>query len=1539
MEKNTKVKEILLKALKRLFRILVYVLVFFLTLAVLLQVPKIQTFLAGIITDKVSEKTGFRSSIGAVRIRWWDAISLRDVEIYDLNDSLMIDLEEVYIDFSINGLLNVDQPGLDAINLRYGNIRLLNHVGGQGINITVFLDRLRTLLGLNQKTDKPTKRFNIDNIAFDETSLDIIDYNLPDIGVKFDYANLQFRDLVANADNFYVKNDTVAFDLQYMKGIESNSGMVFQQLKTNFTYSSVGMEFKDLYLKSNSTEIKNYLRFDYEDIRALRDFNREVDLLAQLDESVLDIKDLGYFSDNIPPIDDQVYLSGKIIGKINSLFSEELLLRFGDRSALFGKFNIEGLPDVDQTYFNLSLMNSTLSSQDLVPYVNKESQKELNKLGIIRFNSDFNGYLNEFNANGDFRTNIGVLKGNLDYKLIGQTPTYKGQIETVDLDVGILMENPEVFQKASLKGSINGSGLTAESALFELDASFSKMGIKKYDYTNIFTRATYGKDLFQGQLSIKDPNLSMEVDGTLDLRDNKDSAKFIMKLDTAFLHHINLVEKDLFLSGRFELDTKGVHWDNIEGVSRFRDVLVSYEGRDLFIDNFLFQSLFTEDSRVISLNSDLLVAGISGNFKVQQLASDIKKLWEEYYAILTNDYQTPVNSIPIEEEPYQIDISLDLREPNPILNLLDPRIFISNNTLVEGAFYQTKNNTVFNFFTSIDTVYFNNNYFLGNNIDLNTSKLKENNEVLASFYTISEEIQLNTGLNFHNLAMETIWDQSKLKLDFDLDQLDTESYFNIDAEISLARDQTEIVFSPSEIKLLDNIWEFDPDNQIILKPDESHFQNLKIFHENQYLSANGKINLDPGDSLKITVNQLDLNFLNSFGTKSYEGTADGLVILTEGWNKEGMEGQLQIKDIHINNFLVGEINAKAYYAIDNMNLEIQNFREGNRIIELSGTLGSPQEEMNLSAVFVKANLSVVEPFISDYITDIDGHLSGKLQIGGSATRPIVEGMGRLEEGKFRFNYLNTVYQLNGNVIFEPNNISFRGLELIDLNGNVAGLRGGIAHDNFDNFILDLNATMENFQVMNTSSVDNDLFFGTAFASGNVSAFGAANNLDITANATTQANTRVFIPMGDSQGQVQEDFIRIINVRDTIHAVDLEEGVEKLTINNLRMNLNLDLTPDAYLEIQIDPRTGENIQGKGRGNLNLNIDTQGNFTMAGNYEIVDALYNFSLYNVINKRFLIEPGGRINWYGDPYEGVLDIRAIYEENVALTSLQTNINSTEFENNQLKRRFPVQVIMDLDGPMLSPDISFDFDFSKFPEDSELQTTISAFKNRIANDEQEKNRQVFSLIMLRRFSPEGQFSGSGIGFSNLSQLISSQLNNLISQVDENLEIDFDLIGLDETALETFQLRVAYTFFDGRLRVTRDGGFTDLQGNADINTIAGDWQAEYLLTEDGRYRVRMYNRNNFNNLTALNINNRAPNTYGISISQNLLFSSIKELFQNFSQKNRPEYFINDSDEYLRYDFEIDLEEVAPDLFKPDPREEQNPVRILDLPRPNEEKKP
>ena len=1517
------------KALRLSLRFLLVMVLLLVFVAALLQIPGIQTRATQILTDYLSESTGYRTEIQRVHIRWWDAVSLKNVRVYDLEDSLMANLEEVYIDFSVSKLMDKRNPGFDEILLRKGTVRILTHPEATAPNISTFLARITDLTRPKEPSVKRSSlRFNIDHIALEQTSLDILNYKMEPMESAFDYGKLRFRDLTADADDFFILGDTIALGLNHMTGLESTSGMAFQQLRTDFIYSNTGMEFKNLYLKSNETEIKDYLRFTYDDVTALNNFNADVNVFASLDEAVLDIGDLRYFSPLFPNINDRIYLSGDISGKVSDLFSDQLLVRFGERSALFGKFHIEGLPNVDQTYFDLSLMNSILTSKDLSPYISSASQKEVDKFREFRFDADFQGYLTDFSTNGAFRTGIGRMSGNLNYKSVQGTPTYNGRIQTNNLDLGVVMEDKDLFQKLSMNGQIKGTGLTVETAILELQADVTNIGINQYNYSGIETNATYGKDLFNGMLAINDPNLTMTVDVTLDLRNQKDSALLVAKLDTAFLNELNLIDTETFVSGSIALDTKGITLDEIQGSARFTDVKVVHEGRELVVDKFIFQSLFTDNSRLISLNSDLLVAGISGNFKIAQVGQDIQELWKEYYAIVTSAEVPTSLTTSDESDEYNLDINVDFRDPNPIINLLDPSLSISNNTQLEGAFYRTGENTVFNLFSSVDTIYFKDNYFLNNNIDFNTSKIHNSKDVLAAFYIFSKNQQLNSGINFHNFSLEAIWNESVVDLNIGLDQLQTESYARINSIIDIAEDSTTIVFEPSDIKLLERHWKFEKDNFISISRDNIRVNNVMLYNENQFLSANGNINQNPEDFLFLEVNELNMNFLNALDLREFEGTANGLLAFNGFYDNAGTKGGLKIRDLHINKFLIGDIQGRTDFDEGRPKLTLTNVREGKKIIEINGYFATNEAPMDMNARLSEANLSVLEPFLSQYITGLGGTISGDFKLEGSLIRPQVIGVGRLSGGTLRINYLNTPYTVNGNVAFAPNEISLKGLTLTDTQGHSAALRGGIQHDHFSNLVLNISADLNNFQVLNTTLNHNKLFYGTAYASGDLDIFGAANNLELNARATTQPNTRIFIPLTYSNGQFQEEFINIINVRDTTQTKGLNGELEKLSINNFRMNLDLNVTPDAYAEIQIDPRTGENIQGRGRGVLNLDIDTQGNFSMTGNYEIVDALYDFSLYNVINKRFVIEPGGRIAWYGDPYGGIMNIKAAYEESVSLISLQDNTVTAGLENAQMKRKYPLKIIMDLNGPLLSPDITFDFDFSSFPE-GELQIPISAFKNRIANDEQEKNRQVFSLIMLRRFSPAGQFSGAGIGFSNLSQLISSQLNSLISQVDQNLEVDFDLASLDETAMETFQLRVAYTFFDGRLRVMRDGGFTDMQGNANLNSIAGDWQAEYQLTEDGRYVIRVYNRTNFNNsLSSLNIKN--PNTYGISLSQTLMFSSFRELFQRRSR--RDEIIEINMDEILLENMDEDADDPLLKDDLPRPQGDGVQIRLLDHPK-------
>ena len=226
------------------------------------------------------------------------------------------------------------------------------------------------------------------------------------------------------------------------------------------------------------------------------------------------------------------------------------------------------------------------------------------------------------------------------------------------------------------------------------------------------------------------------------------------------------------------------------------------------------------------------------------------------------------------------------------------------------------------------------------------------------------------------------------------------------------------------------------------------------------------------------------------------------------------------------------------------------------------------------------------------------------------------------------------------------------------------------------------------------------------------------------------------------------------------------------------------------------------------------------------------------------------------------------------------------------------MKVLLELDGPMLSPEITFDITAADLPQsilvpnrapvrlDFEFQT----FKNKL--DEQELKRQVFSLVVLRRFSPPESFNTSGSIVNSVSELLSNQLSNWVSQVDENLEIDVDLSTLDEEAYNTFQLRLSYTFMSGRLRVTRDGTFYGNRddsnlSNQNLSSIAGDWTVDYLLTPDGKLKVKMYNRTNINPiLNTLGSQNSV--TTGVSLTHTQSFNNLRDIWRSARSRREEE---------------------------------------------------
>src|SRR5690606_21624658 len=156
--------------------------------------------------------------------------------------------------------------------------------------------------------------------------------------------------------------------------------------------------------------------------------------------------------------------------------------------------------------------------------------------------------------------------------------------------------------------------------------------------------------------------------------------------------------------------------------------------------------------------------------------------------------------------------------------------------------------------------------------------------------------------------------------------------------------------------------------------------------------------------------------------------------------------------------------------------------------------------------------------------------------------PQISGEGQIANGQIMINYLRTMYKFTGAIGLTPESIYFKNIELTDVLRNTGRLNGRITHNNFYNMAITLDADFSNCQVLNTSIRDNDLFYGQAYATGDVRFEGPLENLRITSNARTEKNTRIYIPLGGLSSVDRKDFINFVNFTDSTFTRQVDKTV-------------------------------------------------------------------------------------------------------------------------------------------------------------------------------------------------------------------------------------------------------------------------------------------------------------------------------------------------------------------------------------------------------------
>jgi len=1461
----------------------------------ILQYPVVQTYAAQKLAKYLTIKVGYPIYINKMELDWFDQLKLMGVYIKETDGiHTLIGIEELAVDYHFKTLYSKGKIFLDDVRLEGADVNLVIYQDSV-MNIKKFI---AAIAGRSNNKENITTSHSKDDILhvkdiyIRNSHFSYNDYTIaPDTAEEvFDYAHFSVKNINIDVSGLQI-GDTIAVQVDNLSLLEEYSGFRIKTLSTHFKYWEQGLSFAPLYGEFNNSIIRDTVIMSSMHPDPYGDFMNRMRIEAKLRKSVIDLQDIGYFVPSFKKYHEKIYTEGSFRGTINKFSAKNLDLRIGVLTRIKGNISMDGLPDIDETFMNFQFKESKIYANDIVPYLTPYQASILRKFETIDFKANFLGVINDFVADGQFSTKLGYLDTDINFKTANNY--YKGKLITQNFNLGRLWDMPDLVQRITMNGRIEGTGLTLATASLKTDASIKKLGINQYDYENIQVNGRLSKQLFNGELDIKDKNLSMVLDGIISFKDS--TFRFNAQIDTANLHTLNIMPDSSFIHSQIEADFTGLTPEDIQGSIVFRELFMQHLERSLALDSFYISthkdySQTQGIHRDIQIHSELFHIIAEGNYQINQLVNDVSNLADEYKLSISKD-TAQINTHYAERKkkknstsPYKLDFNAKFRNVNPLLQLFVSDFSVAPNTKFYGNL-EIGNMSSFEMSFVSDSVRYQ-NYWLGaDTVILYTAKKYDSPDFEFESTFRSQKQEIN-GFHTEKLMADIYRHNDIFHFNSYLKNAGNTDEMILKGTFELFNDRYELNLTNTEFLIMENKWDNAGINKLIyykengkVEIEDMHFANNK-----QMFRLDGFISQDSTDKLHFSMHDIDIAFLGSYLSKPIRGVADIDASIANLYGKVDIEAKAMVDSLFLRKFYIGTLKATSAWNENNNKFDLRASieRYGKTEMSLFGLLdpsAAAENQLDITMLLQGISIQIIEPFVDEYISEIDGFALGYLKLKGNAGSPRIKGDVLIQEGQFKVNYLGTLYKFNDKILLKEDQIEFKRFRLNDKSNNTAIINGKITHQDFNNPKLDLSIDIRKFCVLDKPfRKPDDLYYGTAIGTGNLAITGSTDNVFLAINATIIEGTKLYLPL-DSYATVEKsEFIEFINPhqKDTI--------VKKTTdLSGIQLDFNLDIKPESYCEIILDQQTGDIIKGYAEGKLKMIIDTKGEFLMLGNVEIVKGSYTFTLLNAMNKKFDVKKGSRISWNGDPLKAQMNVTATYEQRVSFAPLMSNLDSSVLNRPEIRRRYPASVVIKMKGEVLTPEISFDITFSDYPSvvmagatPVSIESYVQAFRQRIRNDESEMNKQVFSLIVLKRLlSDDSGFSGTAAAGSSLSELLSNQISYWVSQVDENLEISIDV---GDQGVQSINLRLSYNFLDGRLRVTRDGDFGN--GNSGgANQVGatnpiGNWSLEYMITPDGELRARMYSRQNLN---AFNANLGATYTSGVSLQHAKSFNNLGEL--------------------------------------------------------------
>ena len=1291
---------------------------------------------------------------------------------------------------------------------------------------------------------------------------------------------LVFRFMFNNYESFA--------DIVQLK-LADKSGFKLNQLSGQYQQKDTVFQFKKIILKSDFSSINGDISIHPNQYFV----HLNNSLLSRKDIVLLAPEELAKLKPDLKEIRD---VSFNLSARGNeALVKFQKLEAFANNRLFYinSTGSIANITEPDLLWYEFNISKLAISKQVLYAFLPIAQQRSTQLPAVLNTSGTFSGSQQTLLPNLIISSEYGKLgvQGVISDYTNPSKIKYELVLKAKNFETGKWVRRDSSFGKLNGVIRVKGNGTNYKTLQLNSTIRIDEFNYNQIPYNNANIQLIANKGLYNYSTDIKSDLLKAAVKGNARLNSLYPSINAKFDIQQANLLAMGFLKDSMNLRAKGLIDLKNLDPNELNFLVKLDSVQMTAGTKIIAVDSLNLTGLIdSAQNTVLVFRSAFMDANMQGKFKYNEMG----KIFETQL----NHY---INST-ISSDAINFNLTSEVvAKPHAVYAALLPGLLFSKNLKMNLGLNSIATDSSVWGKLQVPEITYNQSHLAALNISI--KGIKDSLQIIALADTIKA-----SSVQLHHTNLTGIYSKNGFNaLIYTIGQQETD-IFSVGLKGKKNKDYSSIHFQEN-IVLKNEHWKVNPSNAFIMNRDGFYMKDLDFKNAKQTITLNSQYAIAQSP-INVKIANFSLTNITHLMNKDslWVGGLLNVDLVASDFKNTlpTIDGNASIDSLVFQEIPVGNIFLKAKANSDiGVDFDGRLKGSGNNVTVLG------KYNQNMIDALIKLGpiqMSSIEPFTQQNLTNAKGSLIGEIKISGNIQSPVWNGSVLFDSVYAVARNYGTVIRINQQKIdLAYPRVSFAAFTIKDSLNNPLVINGNLSHTTGFDFVNNLTVKGNQFIAVDNSALTNGSIYGKGIVDVDAEIKGNIAAPDIVGSIGLKNGSKITFVRQQTAASARDrigviEFVDMNTVKPwSLPIANIDLPKKAFYASTLNYNLNIDVDKEAEFILVIDPLTRDELSITGSAQLNAMLNPNGTISLIGAYNLSKGSYQLN-YSFLKRKFALKEGSTIVFSGEPEMAEANITAVYEIEASPFDLIGTEISGNTNNDLFRQKMPFEVVLKVKGQVLEPQLEFDIRLKEKVAgiNSQMLTTIDNKLLQLRSDASGMNKEVFALLVMGRFIGEQSsdfFAGSSNGIradqvvkESVSRFLSDAVSQIAADLIKGVDIDVNLRTIDDysTATQRTDLGLALSkrFLDDRLSISVGKNFTvdgndpiaKGQNNANVSFLP-DVSTAYKLSKDGRYVLRAYRRNQYEAI----LDGYFIET-GLAFSLSVEYNKFKELFKKVSNE-------------------------------------------------------